>query len=272
MPRSFGNFPAPRPLGSAPPSRLGMALLTVCLFLWFALAGGAFWIILSRFENEELAAKALGHISWPYAIFALSLPAILLLVSNIRQLIAVVMGFKDAIDRAPEQLQTSLETAEHLREKIEQTGGQVINKMAQSLGELEARMNEFEGRWDRLNATRPATDHVSEELSPRERLAEHIGAASALFYEVLERWNENASDQKVVSRGGGNRPELVRELRDKNAFASDKAANDAVAQYLSEAFRMQLSSRRGAVQKTDIGRLDQLKRAAEEAGTKFPTD
>ncbi|MFZ4807596.1 MAG: hypothetical protein ACOYLQ_10090 [Hyphomicrobiaceae bacterium] len=242
------------------------------VLIWFGLCALAFYglysSLFSKFQNPEGLATALGAIAWPFVVFVVALPVTLVLSSHIRELLSL----KKTIDDAPKNLLQALESAEKIRTNLEESGGRITNDINGALGEIEARMTGFEGRVQRLLPDQAAAVAAQQPLSARERLASHLDRASGRFYEVLEEWNADGrrrGRQLVVTRGGGNRRELVETLRERSAFSPEVDQNDRIARYLSMTFSKQLSARRGGVEMADVEELDGLQREAEAAGAAF---
>lgn len=249
--------------GSVPVS---VILLTI---IWFAAATIGFaWFLAVQFDTSELRATAAGVLSWPFVVLVVALPVSLLVGANIRHL----LGLKKTIDDAPEKLSNAFETAERLKENLEETGGKITNDINEALGEIEARMTAFEGRVQRIVSQLPGQAPPPQQLTPRERLGAHLETASDRFYEVLDAWNSDGrrrGSQLVVKRGGGNRGNLVEHLKANGAFDRDEGRNNAIADYLKAAFDKQLSARRGGVEADDVVALDSLKRDAVARGASF---
>jgi hypothetical protein len=67
-------------------------------------------------------------------------------------------------------------------------------------------------------------------------------------------------------RGGGNRPQLVLELRDEYAFDSHKDRNDLKAAYLSAVFNTEMRTRRRPATGEELDELDRIRKQAEARG------
>ena len=235
---------------------------------WFLAATCGFaWLVCTQFDTAELRSKTAIALAWPFVALVIALPASLLVGANIRHL----LGLKKTIDDAPRKLADAFETAEKLRQNLEEAGGRITNNINGALGEIEARMTAFEGGLERIVDRVPGQPQ-QQEITPRERLAAHLEDASERFYETLEVWNGDGrrrGSQLVVTRGGGNRGDLVERLREGSAFDRDQARNEAIAAYLRAVFARQLSARRGGVSPEDVAELDRLKEAAENLGVVF---
>jgi hypothetical protein len=230
--------------------------------IWFAASSIGFaWFLTVQFTPPELRSATAGVLAWPFVVLVIALPASLLIGANIRHL----LGLKKTIDDAPEKLSEAFHTAEKLRQNLEETGGKITNDINGALGEIEARMTAFEGRIQRIVSQVPGQAPQPQQLTPRERLGAHLETASERFYETLEAWNSDGrrkGSQLGVTRGGGNRSELVERLRASGAFDRDAERNNGIAAYLRAAFEKQLSARRGGVEVADVNALDELKRVA----------
>ena len=240
----------------------------VLLLLWFCSSAGAFAYLFislsSRFDKPELLSATLGLLVWPYIVFVIALPATILLATNVRQLLSL----QKAIDDAPKTIQKALDAAENLGNTLQLKFVELSNNLNGSFDGIEARMTDLEGRGQRLNPQAPAVG--AQVLSPKERLAAHLESASKAFYDVLEVWNSDGSrDPQVVTRGGGNRNDIVEKLRTGNGFDKAAETNNAIAEYLKKVFFRQMSARRGGVDIENVDELDRLKQSAERCGAKF---
>lgn len=236
------------------------------LLIWFVAAAAVFTLLYkaldTRIAGEDNFTKVIGHVGWPFVIFALSFPAVLLLASNLRQL----LGLKAAIEQAPARLEESLVKAQGFRDSIVQ----IQNDLTEALEKAEARATALAEKM-RSFAERiePRAEAAPVEPSPRERLAEHLELATPKFYAALETWNSDGRRRNnvlVVTRGGGNRPELVDELERASLFDADPQRNALLASYIRTAFREQMSTRRREVDGDTIAELDAKLRDLEQQG------
>jgi hypothetical protein len=251
----------------------------VVLFLWFTFSVTVFaifyWQLSMRFSNEEHLAKILSNIGWPYAALSLSGPVVYLLSTNMRHL----LGLKKTIDEAPEKLGKIFADLRDLDKNIEEISAQAASSSAQAANSINASIddivNSLSGLEEQLKRnTALAKDIPADQwrlqeadTSPtlRERLANHVEAASQKFYQALERANNDGrrKDILVVNRGGGNRPELVEKLKQGRLYlARDESTNSAIAEYLIATFKAEITARKGNVDESTIVNLDELKKAA----------
>ena len=237
-------------------------LVVIALLVWFLVAVVIFCALLIglsiSLQSEDSFTNVVGFIVWPYSALVMSVPAAALLAKHIIGL----LGFRDDIKEIPQQLEDALGKAERLKLSIEQISAQATNNISEAIGGLESKIGILEERLGRIREIGAKMGEEPTELPPREKLDAHLAEASNRFYEVLERWNNDGRRRNnilVVTRGGGNRPELVDRLEEAGVFDKNEQQNSAIAEYIREVFRAEMGARRGGVQIDRIQKLDEIR-------------
>jgi hypothetical protein len=204
-------------------------------------------------DNSEKFVEVLQGITWPFVVFAISLPALALLLTNLRQILAV----KKTIDDAPENLGKALEKLSEYERRIDEVGANFSNSLESSVSLLESRIESLREAASGTSSAGPAGDRPQ---SPKERVIAHVEDALTIFEPALERLNADKRRKPVsVTRGGGNRPELARRLGGARLYADNQDNNELLTEYLELAFKLHLGSRKKAPDPQQLQRLDELR-------------
>ena len=241
---------------------------SILVFIW-AIGTPAGWIAYYRsasirFSEPELFLNALRTFSIPYLVFSIALVIVILFGSNMR----VLLELKKTIDQAPESLGEALEKATEIKRNIDEAGSELNNRLEQSIAdfriESEAELSKFVSSFRAVHSSNFGLDDIEQSsIDPgvvsKSEFFPFLTIANRLFYKALDVHNsDKRRDPMTVSRGGGNRPTLASDLREKKIITENEY------RFIEEVFKKEMSLRqKDSIQAQDISYIDRLRQQAD---------
>jgi hypothetical protein len=240
-------------------------LWVIITLAWLVFSAYLFMLLLShlqtRLTNEDLFARGLASIAWPFVAFALAAPVALILISNMGNLLKL----SSSLHSAPDKIQKTVGNLDGALTRVED-----IRKLVSDLDTRSTNVQntyiEISDKLDiLLQRLKSVRQQAGEDRLPRVRFDEHYDVATDLFYESLSHYNEKHPDNpQTVNRGGGNRRTITGALQQAKMFAANIEDNSSIANYLIKTFVADMASRKKEPDPKMIDELDALKKKIPE--------
>ncbi|MBU1288117.1 MAG: hypothetical protein KJ871_10370 [Alphaproteobacteria bacterium] len=275
-------------------STTGPAFGAIFTVVWVFAIGALFALLLGTFDPtgggvSELRTAA-APLIWPFISLALGVPIIVFVWFGGYAAIIRLADLKNHLEHLgtyASDFDRMAETAKELNVNVSAASSAAAEASNQINSNFEKYENSiapriaqyFESVKGQASGTIPkpapalagdATLHVrlaTEDMSDGEASFDEMHQlANDMFYEALSRRNDSPGrgrNQLVVARGGWNKAEIVRKLRDENRFEPDTAES------LILAFEMEASSRRWGRENLDQNEILRLFRKLKDAWSAY---